>query len=144
MEHIFLSYRRADSGVIAGRIYDNLADTYGSDNIFKDVNNIGPGVDFRDVLIEASSQCTVMLVLIGPSWINVTDIQGHRRLDDAEDFVRMEVETGLENDKVLVVPLLVNGALPPKASELPPTLKELAYRNARVIRDDPDFHRWIS
>jgi len=61
----FISYRRYDSADVVGRIYDRLVETFGSNKIFKDVNNIPIGVDFRKVLQQALSNCTVLLAVIG-------------------------------------------------------------------------------
>lgn len=139
MPKIFISYRRADSEIITGRIYDRLIQAFNSEDVFKDVDNIPPGKDFRGVLREATAQCDIMLVIIGLDWLTVTDDNGNRRLDDPEDFVRLEVETGLLRDSVTVIPVLVKGAKPPHASELPDSLKQLAYNNAFIIHNDPHF-----
>lgn len=141
MAQIFISYRRSDSTAITGRIYDRLRQEFGKDAIFKDVDNIPAGRDFRGVLREATSNCGVMLVIIGPNWVNAQDATGNRRLDDLGDFVRLEVETGLQRDNVRVIPVLVNNATPPRPGDLPDSLRELAYNNAVLVRDDPDFHR---
>lgn len=139
MPKIFISYRRADSQQVTGRIYDRLIQAFDSEDVFKDVDNIPPGKDFRGVLREATAQCDIMLVIIGLDWLTVTDDNGNRRLDDPEDFVRLEVETGLQRDSVTVIPVLVKGAKPPHASELPDSLKQLAYNNAFIIHNDPHF-----
>ncbi|MEP7292640.1 MAG: toll/interleukin-1 receptor domain-containing protein, partial [Chloroflexota bacterium] len=141
MPRIFLSYRRADSRLVSNRIYDRLVAAFGKQNVFKDVDNIPPGRDFRGVLREATAECQVMLVVIGPNWVNVTDANGNRRLDDPNDFVRIEVETGLQRDGILVIPVLVEGAAMPPPNQLPISLQELAYNNAFTIHDDPLFHR---
>ena len=141
MARIFISYRRADSRLVANRIYDRLTGAFGRRNIFKDVDDIPPGRDFRDVLREATTSCKVMLVFIGPHWLHVQDDSGQRRLDDPEDFVRLEVETGLQRDEIRVIPLLVEGASMPSANDLPESLRELAFNNAFKIQDDPYFHR---
>lgn len=140
MAKIFISYRRADSRKDAGRIYDRLVRAFGKDNIFKDVDDIPIGSDFRDVLAEAVSQCDVLLALIGQHWLTVKDADGNRRLDNEGDFVRIEVQTGLQRDKCLVVPVLVDNAPMPPATDLPDSLRELAFKNATIVRDDPDFH----
>ena len=140
MARIFISYRRADSRVITGRIHDRLAQAFDKNSIFKDVDNIPIGRDFRVILHQESSNCQVMLVIIGPNWLNAEQ-QGKRRLDDPDDFVRLEVETGLQSENVLVVPILVDNASMPTASELPESMKALAFNNSAVVRHDPDFHR---
>jgi hypothetical protein len=141
MPRIFVSYRRADSITITGRIYDRLVDAFGEQYIFKDVDDIPVGVDFRAVLNREVSSADVLLVIIGKEWVSTKDDNGRRRLDDANDFVRIEVEHGLSRKAMLVIPVLVNGAGVPSAADLPPSLHELAFRNAAVIRDDPDFRR---
>ena len=135
---IFLSYRRKDSTDITGRIYDWLKQHFGDTVVFRDVNNIPLGVDFRAYIDQILSQCYIMLVIIGPNWIEIKDEEGRRRLDDPEDFVRIEVESALAR-KIRVIPLLVQGATVPKESELPGLLKDIAYRNGISIRRDLDF-----
>ena len=136
---IFISYRRSDSITEAGRIYDRLVSAFGSEYIFKDVDNIPYGADFVDYLDQAVGQCDVFLPLIGPTWLGTTDANGNRRLDDPHDFVRIEIASALRRD-ILVVPLLLNGALMPGLSDLPADLQALARRNAAQVRHDPDFH----
>ena len=139
MPRIFISYRRADSGVFTGRIHDQLKTSFGANNVFRDVYNIPAGSDFRTVLNEEVGNTDICLVMIGPQWLNITDSQGKRRLDDPNDFVRIEVEEALKNPKTRVIPVLVDNAVMPLAEELPASLAELAYRNAVKVRTDPDF-----
>jgi formylglycine-generating enzyme required for sulfatase activity len=141
MARIFISYRRADSRLVTNRIYDRLVQALGKKNVFKDVDNIPPGRDFRGVLREATANCEIMLVVIGPQWLDIRDSAGNRRLDDPNDFVRLEVETGLQRDGILVIPLLIEKAVMPSAQDLPDSLRELAYNNAFAVGDDPYFHR---
>ncbi len=141
MPYVFISYRRADSQTIAGRINDRLIDAFDADHIFKDVDDIRPGSDFRSAIQKAISACDVVLVIIGPHWLHITDQYGRRRLDDPFDFVRLEVQTALERPQTRVIPVLVYQAQIPSANVLPPRLNNLAYRNAVFVRDDPDFHR---
>jgi hypothetical protein len=144
MTKIFISYRRADSRKDAGRIYDRLIDAFGKDNVFKDVDNIPFGKDFRDVLQEAADQCDVQLAIIGQYWLTITNEDGTRRLDNPDDFVRIEVESALQRDDCLLIPVLVDHAAMPEAEALPATLRELAFKNATAVRDDPDFHSDVS
>jgi hypothetical protein len=140
MPGIFISYRRQDSQDFTGRIYDRLAAALGERNVFRDVDDIPIGQDFRTVLDRETGKCEILLVIIGPKWLDIRDQNGKRRLDDPNDFVRIEVESGLKRPDRLVIPVLVNNAPMPQASELPDSLRELAYRNAAVVRQDPDFH----
>ncbi len=144
MASIFISYRRMDSMAHTGRIYDRLVQAFGARNVFKDVDDIPPGVDFRKVLDKALTAADIVLVIIGPRWLMATDDQGKRRLLDPDDFVRLEVEAALQRSDVLVIPVLVDNAPMPSAESLPPTLRDLAFRNSVVVRNDPDFNRDIS
>mgnify|MGYP001800072329 FL=1 len=135
---IFISYRRSDSIAEAGRIYDKLVDALGSERIFKDVDYIPYGDDFVEQLDQAVAQCDVPIPLIGHSWLTVADSHGNRRLDDPNDFVRIEIASALKRD-ILVLPVLVGGAAMPEPSDLPEDLRSLARRNAAQVRYDPDF-----
>jgi len=137
--HIFLSYRRDDSADITGRIYDRLVQRFEEATIFRDIDAIPLGVDFRAHLNQMVGRCHVLLAILGPNWVKITDAKGNRRLDDPGDFVRLEVEIALTRT-IPVVPLLVYGATMPQEADLPASLKELAYRNGIPIRRDPDFH----
>jgi SH3-like domain-containing protein len=140
---IFISYRRADSRKDAARIHDRLTIAFGNQNIFKDVDDIPPGHDFRAVLANGVDQCDVLLVIIGQHWLNLQDKHGYRRLDDPNDFVRFEIERAINSNRILVIPVLVDTASMPSGEELPASLQELAFKNAVTVRDDPDFHRDI-
>ena len=140
MTSIFISYRRADSMAYTGRIYDRLVNAFGARHVFKDVEDIPPGEDFRSVLDKALTVADVVLIVIGPHWLMITDDEGKRRLNDPNDFVRIEVETALKRTDVLVIPVLVNNATMPPADSLPAGLKDLAFRNSVVVRNDPDFN----
>ena len=135
---VFISYRRKDSQYIADRIYDWLVPEFGPDNVFKDVDAIPLGRDFRRILQDAVARCDVLLVVIGPRWLGETDAAGRRRVDDPGDWVRIEIETALERD-IPVIPLLVDGASFPHREDLPPSLQELVYRHGTPLRPDPDF-----
>ena len=137
---IFISYRRDDSIAVSGRIYDRLALTFGADAIFKDVDNIPLGVNFRKYIDQEVSRCQVLLAIIGQNWLMATDAKGNRRLQNPRDFVRLEIEAALKRD-IPVIPILVSGAEIPAVAALPESLQELAERNGTQVRHDPDFHR---
>ena len=136
---IFISYRRGDSADITGRIYDRVAQHFGKDAVFKDVDSIPLGIDFQKHLQEAVGQCSVLLAIIGRSWVDAGRDSGKRRLDDSRDHLRIEIETALRRD-IPVIPVLVQGGTIPEADHLPDSLKSLAYRNGLSVRPDPDFH----
>jgi hypothetical protein len=128
MRAIFISYRREDAEGQAGRLFDDLVRHFGEGSVFMDVAGIAAGRDFRRVIDEHVASCGVLLALIGKSWIDAKDESGQRRLDNAGDFVRLETASALKRD-IPVIPVLVHGALMPRAEQLPPDLAELAYRN---------------
>jgi hypothetical protein len=136
---VFVSYRREDSADITGRIYDRLAQHFGKDFIFKDVDSIPLGIDFRQHLERAVGQCSVLLAIIGRGWLETGMESGKRRLDDPRDHLRIEIEAALKRE-VPVIPVLAQGAAIPPEQDLPPSLQSLAYRNAVAVRTDPDFH----
>ena len=125
---IFVSYRRSDSQGEAGRLFDDLVKHFGDNMVFMDVAGIEAGRDFRKVIEENVAGCGVLMVLMGPEWLNARDESGVRRLDDPSDFVRLETASALRRD-IPVIPVLVRGAGMPHAEQLPEDLKELAYRN---------------
>lgn len=94
-----------------------------------DVAAIEPGKDFRKAIDESVATCSVLLAMIGQEWLETKDSSGHRRLDDPQDFVRLELASALRRD-IPVVPVLVRGAKMPLAERLPDDLRDLAFRNA--------------
>jgi TIR domain len=125
---IFLSYRREETAYPAGWLFDRLAENYGG-QVFKDVDSIELGDDFVEVITRAVGSCDVLLALIGDQWLTINDEDGRRRLNDPEDFVRLEIEAALTRN-VRVIPILVDGARMPRAAELPPSLAKLGRRQA--------------
>jgi hypothetical protein len=128
---IFISYRRQDSGANALGIGQYLEHEFGRRNVFIDVD-MRAGARFPTVLEQRLAECKVMLVLIGPGWLNATDEQGRRRLDDPDDWVRLEISHALRRD-VAVIPVRVNGAeLPPRAA-LPEDIRGLLDHQAASV-----------
>jgi formylglycine-generating enzyme required for sulfatase activity len=143
---IFISYRRADSTYFIGRIKDWLETAFGSQSVFRDLDDIHAGVDFRTVLEKETQGCQVMLVVIGPQWAGITDAQGNKRLFDPADYTRIEVETGIQGSaqkRIMLVPVLVMNAPMPSPQNLPDSLAPLTFQNAISIRNDPDFNNDI-
>ncbi len=128
MARFFLSYRRDDSAGFAGRLADDLEARFGAGSVFRDVDDLTPGVDFVDALEHQLRIVDAVLVMIGPRWLDAV------RLNDADDFVRREVETALASGKP-VLPLLVGGAQMPAQAALPASLQPLVRRQAAVLSD---------
>src|SRR5688572_28567344 len=137
-QSIFISYRRQDTAAYAGRIYDRLAAKYGAPNVFMDIDRIEPGQDFVDAINHSVAEAGVLLVLIGREWLKMTDKSGVPRLDNPEDFVRLEILAGLEQ-KAVMIPVLLADAEMPSAQALPAPLQPFARRNAIEISDSR-FH----
>ena len=133
MPSVFISYRRDDSAGFAGRLADALEQRLGAGAVFRDIDDIQPGADFEAVIARGLDQVRAVLVVIGPGWLDAA-VDGQRRLDRADDFVRREVEQALASGKP-VVPVLVGGATMPAANALPVALRGLANRQALVLGD---------
>lgn len=132
---VFLSYRREETRHLAGRLADRMGARFGPRQVFMDVDNIEPGVDFTTAITRAVSSCDILLAVIGPKWSNITDKYGRRRLKNPNDFVALEVQAGLDRD-IVVIPVLVDGAEMPSTEDLPDSIAGLARRNA--VRIDHD------
>jgi hypothetical protein len=126
---IFISYRRDDTEGEAGRLFDDLVRAYGDDSVFMDVAGIQPGLDFRKAIDTNVSGCGVLLAVIGPTWATITGSDGARRLDNPNDYVRLEIATALARN-IAVIPVLVHDAHMPPLDLLPEDLKDLRYRNS--------------
>lgn len=135
MTSIFISYRRSDSTDVVGRIYDQLSKHFGKDAVFKDVDSIPAAADVPQEIDDQIKVSKVVLAVIGANWLKVLN----ERLTDPHDWVRIELETALLY-KVPILPVLINGAKMPEATELPIELRVLTKKNARWVRQDPDFH----
>ncbi|MFP5319430.1 MAG: toll/interleukin-1 receptor domain-containing protein [Acidimicrobiia bacterium] len=143
---IFLSYRRDDTAGYAGRLADGLAEKFGAPHVFRDVDSIPAGTNFVKKIESAVASCDVLVAVIGREWLNVTNAAGQRRLDDPEDFVRLEIAAALARD-IPVLPVLVEGATMPAPKALPPALAPLCHQNALEISDtrwDYDMGRLVS
>lgn len=152
---VFISYRRWDSIDVVGRIDDHLVAVFGRRNVFKDVDSVRLGVDFREEITKAVGRCDVLLAVIGPKWAGEADDDsstrtisltgpapppeaGGRRIDETGDYVRLEIEAALRRG-IPVIPILVGTTPMPSAEQLPESLEELAYRSGTRVRPDPDF-----
>jgi TIR domain len=133
MARIFICYRREDSSGHAGRLYDRLGARFG-DDVFMDIDAIGPGVDYARLIDETIDTVEAVVVVIGQQWLSSADGDGNRRLDDPEDLVRQEISVALARD-VVVIPVLVQGAVLPEPGDLPPELVGLTRHNAFEVSD---------
>ena len=126
---IFINYRRGDDPGHTGRLFDRLQDVFEPRQLFLDVDNIAPGLDFVRELNDRVAECDILLAVIGKAWIDVRNATGARRLDDPDDFVRIEITSALNQGK-RVIPVLIGDTPMPHQEQLPEALRPLARRNA--------------
>lgn len=136
MAKIFISYRRDDTAWVSGLIHERLVRHFGAGAVFTDIDSIPLGVDFRKYIDEKVGGCDIFLAVIGDKWLSVTGSSGQPRIHEADDFVRIEIESALNRD-IPVVPVLVDGLPMPSPDDLPETLRELAFRNGTPMRPQP-------
>jgi TIR domain len=139
MSTVFISYRREETSGEARALFNDLVKMLDERSVFMDVDSIALGRDFRQALQERLASCDLMLVLIGKSWADAKDEAGHRRLEDPNDFVRVEISAALKRS-IPVTPILVQGARVPAAERLPDDIKDLAFRNGFEL----SHSRWES
>ena len=143
MAKAFICYRRADSEAWVGRLADDLKDKLGPSNVFRDIDSLRPGVEFRREIQRILNVTENIIVVIGPQWLTMKADDGARRIDVQDDNVRLEIEEALRSERK-IIPALVGGAKMPSASELPESIRALAGRNAieftnRYWRNDVDL-----
>jgi hypothetical protein len=139
MPKIVISYRRRADSDVTGRVFDRLVLRYGKESVFRDIDNdnIPYGIDFRKAINDALQNADVLIAIVGPNW------RGRRkrdtaRINEADDPVRIEVETALQRD-IPVIPVLVGDALMPQPAELPDSLRDFSFRNAANIDSGRNF-----
>jgi peptidoglycan hydrolase-like protein with peptidoglycan-binding domain len=140
MPGIFINYRRDDAAGFARSLYEHLDQEFRAGQVFMDVEALRePGIDFAREIERSLGRCAVMLVLVGKTWLSATGPGGARRIDEPDDFVRLEIATALKRD-VRVIPVLLNGAVMPSTDALPPDLQALGRRQAIAIAHDDWTH----
>src|SRR6266536_2063802 len=130
---LFINYRRDDSSPIARGLRDNLIEAFG-EAVFMDVDEIRVGDTWPQTLDNALNSATVLLVVIGPTWLRVADAYGRRRLDLPDDWVRTEIERSLAKS-IPVIPVLVSRATMPPRDALPEAIGSLANQQYIELRE---------
>ena len=131
---IFISYRHADKKTFVLSVHRILKDVFGKDNIFLDAFAIRAGFDFRDEIKRGVENVDVMLVMVGSEWQKLLDA----KKDQEADYVRIEIQSALELDKI-VIPVTMNNAPMPLKGDLPDSIKEFVYREKVDIDENKDF-----
>jgi hypothetical protein len=130
---IFISYRREESKYQARMIYQAFSKFRPTTEVFMDVDTIPLGVDFVEVIRGWVQKCDVLLALVGAGWSESKDPKtGFRRLDNPNDFVRIEISEALKRG-IPVVPVLLDDAPLPDRDQLPDNLRNLFDRNAAYV-----------
>ena len=142
MPKIVISYRRRDSEAMTGRIFDRLVAHYGREAVFRDIDNIPPGIDFRTHITDALAHSDILLAIVGPRWAGRSGRAGGARIDDESDLVRIEIEMALQRG-ISVIPVLLGATKMPSAEHVPEALKDFVFRQA--VRVDPgrDFEHHL-
>ena len=138
MHDIFVSYRREDATAWAGRLVADLRRSLPNQKVFHDISAIPGGEDFVLAIQNALSSSVVLLVLMGPRWLDVLDERGTPRLHSSDDLVRLEIREALRHPQLKVIPVLFGGARMARAEELPEDLRPLVRRQAHEISES----RW--
>jgi len=134
MKKIFISYRRADAEYAAGALGRELRSYFGEEQVFRDKEDIGAGVSWKQHVLHEIDHDSALLVLIARDWANARDARGERRLDNPEDPLRLEIRDGIQ-DRATVIPILLENAQMPAEADLPPDIKPMADFNAVPLRD---------
>jgi hypothetical protein len=119
MPRVFLSFRKADSRWLRDRVHQALVDRFGAGEVFKSGGSIQPGAEFAAILRRQAAECELMLVLIGPAWLDIRADDGMRLVDREHDWVRTEIATALRAGNRVVPVLLGDDTMLPDAASLP-------------------------
>jgi len=141
---VFINYRRDDSRADSGRVYDRLAACFPG-RVFRDIVSLEPGVEWGTAIARVLGQTHACIIVIGKTWLNITDSAGRRRLDDSSDTVRHEILLAIQR-QMRIFPVLVGGAQMPSADDLPPELRPLCRFHAIELNEqdwDEDVRKLI-
>jgi pterin-4a-carbinolamine dehydratase len=134
---VFISYRRIDSAPAARLLSADLRTIFGLGSVFIDTNDIRIGTDWPARIDERLQAASVLIVVIGPSWLRAADEAGRRRLDKQDDWVRNEIAHAIDN-KLVLIPFLVGGASFPSKDALPKRIIKLAKHQTIKV----DYESW--
>jgi adenylate cyclase len=140
---IIISYRRRDSEAMTGRIFDRLVARFGRDAVFRDIDNIRPGMDFRAHIADALAGSDILLAIVGPNWVGRSSRAGGARINDENDLVRIEVETALQRG-IPVIPVLLADTKMPSVDRVPDRMKDFVFRHAFRIDPGRDFEHHMN
>lgn len=134
MGGVFINYRVVDNPLGAAGIHDALATRFGADKVFRDCVSLEAGSQYPAVIREALAGSDVLVSIIGPKWLTLTDDStGTRLIDRERDWVRRELVWAHDRN-IPIVPVVLTGtpadATHPVARDLPPDLHWFAHLHA--------------
>lgn len=131
---VFISYRRSDAPSASRQLADALKLRFGSNHVFFDTRDVAAGTEWRSDTVRRVQESDVVLVVIGPHWATAAEERAHRSVLDpeAEDVVRLEVETAFTRRR-MVIPVLVDDAEMPPRETLPRPFRPLADVQAQTL-----------
>ncbi len=119
-----------------GRLHDRLCDAFGEEKVFRDIDSIPPGTNFRQVILRTLDEVDAVVAVIGPNWARPSGGDAAA----STDYVFLELIEALKQGKP-VVPVLIEDTLIPSIDELPSDLRALREINAISVHADPAFRR---
>jgi hypothetical protein len=144
--NVFINYRGDDSRSYAALLHRELRQHFGDDSVFLDSESIPAGGDFEIHLLDRLRECRVLLAVIGPRWLTLSDRSGRRRVDDSGDWIRRELVEAFRAG-LRVIPIIVDDGLLPGAEDLPPDIQPLSrcqYRRLRHKDASADLSRIVA
>jgi pterin-4a-carbinolamine dehydratase len=132
---VFISYRRRDSSAVSRWLAEAIGETFGLDSVFIDVDSIRVGEQWPRRIEAALKKASVLIVVIGQSWLRISDDYGRRLLDQPGDWVRNEILHAIKNKRV-IIPLVTSRTELPKRTALPKNLGAFTDFQAYELRDD--------
>ncbi len=143
MKRLFISYRRDDSALFTGRLFDRLSEWYGVDEVFLDIDSTPLAVDFRQHVRTKIRDCRVVLAVIGNARAGGGLGRNSSRIYEPDDPVRVEIEEAIRLVKH-VVPVYVGQTEQLRSGGLPESLASLAFLNSARIDTERDFNSHLS
>lgn len=109
-----------------------------------DIDSVPPARDFKEYILSQVSEADVVLVVIGKNWKGSRDPNaGHYQIEQLNDWVRIEIEQALRSGRP-ILPILVGAAEPPAESELPASIRRLAFTQGLRVSSREDFNDHIN
>lgn len=137
MGGVFINYRSMDVPEVAASIDQALTQRFGEDLVFRDCESMEPGDDYPAALRKALERVEVLVSVIGPQWLTLTDGPAGPRLIDREgDWVRREIARALQR-RIHIVPVIIKDtptdATPLDPDDLPADIRSLAYKQVHEL-----------